>query len=240
MLSRCTLVLPPRTTSQRRATCLFRGAGGATTLPCCEIETLCRDGGCGGARPRRSCSSTSAQRQGARYDRPEHLVRDRVVVSATWTVERRRTDHGPSAEPTGARRSLTPSKAEPDRPPCARDGDQLDRVLRPPVRHADHLMTHGAELGLFVQGRARGPPDSTESGIHWWCQRGAVHRRLGVHAAIDHVGEHAGHGGDDPSAPPGAPSTRLSWPWSSTIAGDIELSGRLPGAMALAAPWIRP
>ena len=37
-------------------------------------------------------------------------------------------------------------------------------------------------------------------------------------------------------APPGEPNTYRSFPSSSTIVGVMELSGRLPGAMALAGP----
>ena len=40
--------------------------------------------------------------------------------------------------------------------------------------------------------------------------------------------------------PPGLPVTMNSLPSRSTMVGDIELSGRLPGSIWLALPWIRP
>ena len=40
--------------------------------------------------------------------------------------------------------------------------------------------------------------------------------------------------------PPGEPSTRNTRPSRNTIVGAIDESGRLPGAMALAAPCTRP
>ncbi len=40
--------------------------------------------------------------------------------------------------------------------------------------------------------------------------------------------------------PPGLPSTRKVRPSFSTSVGDIEESGRLPGAIAFASPWTRP
>ena len=40
--------------------------------------------------------------------------------------------------------------------------------------------------------------------------------------------------------PPGEPVTKLSLPSRTRIVGVMELSGRCPGAMALASDWIKP
>ena len=40
--------------------------------------------------------------------------------------------------------------------------------------------------------------------------------------------------------PPGVPSTSTGWPSRLTMVGLIELSGLLPGAIALASPCTRP
>jgi len=40
--------------------------------------------------------------------------------------------------------------------------------------------------------------------------------------------------------PPGLPVTRTSWPSFVTRVGVMDESGRLPGTMALASPWMRP
>jgi hypothetical protein len=84
---------------------------------------------------------------------------------------------------------------------------------------------------------------------------------LHVEAVVDDADEVVGDRGDDGRAA-GLPSTRRSlpgsqgigipmWVWggvlilwqtggSLTMVGVMELSGRLPGAMALAGPWIKP